>query len=345
MIALNRFSMIGLAALFSLYHVVRGMLTLDAAASPWASIIAMALYLVATGFSLWPSTPRTVPMWVGAVALLTCVAVPVLVTSQLDPSVNNGYATWHVASVGTLLTIIAVRGHAVMAWLGVVFLVVQSLLWGGLVVSVEIGVTGSVMWVAVATVLTRSLARLDLDAADLGAAERKAAAWQAAQLAHESERRVRLTQTNQRAMPVLRNIILTGGDLNEAERDEARVLEAGLRDEIRGRRLLNDEVRSAALAARRRGMTISLLDEGTIDDLDEAERERVLGTVATAIATTDAERMIVRTAPADGSVAVTVVGLRASTDPDESGDTVALWLEIPRSVDAHPESPSERARP
>lgn len=334
MIALNKVSMIALAALFSLYHVVRGLLTLDRAVSPWPSVIGIVIYLIATALALFPATSRKVPVWVALSALATSVAVPLLVTSQLNPTVNNGYATWHVASVGTLLTIIAVRGHTVIAWIGVVFLLVQSLLWGGLLASVEIGVTGSVMWVAVATVLTRSLARLARDAADLGAAERKAAQWQAAQHAHESERRVRLEQTNKRAMPVLRNIILTGGDLNDDERAEARVLEAGLRDEIRGRRLLNDDVRASVLEARRRGTMISLLDEGTIDDLPENDRQRVLSTVATAIAATDAERLIVRTAPADGAVAVTVVGLMPSTDPDEPGDTVTLWLEVPRSVAA-----------
>ncbi|GAB3616087.1 hypothetical protein GCM10027416_06440 [Okibacterium endophyticum] len=332
MIPLNRYTIVALAALFSVYHTVRGVLTLDRADSPWPSVVAIVVYLVATGCALWPVSPTKVPLWVGVVGLVASIAVPLLVTSQLDPAVNNGYATWHVASVGTLLTILAVRGHALLAWVGVGFLLIQTIVWGGPIVSVEVGVTGSVMWVAVANVLTRSLARLAKDADQLADAERRAAQWQASQHAHENERRIRLAQTSRLAQPMLRKIVLEGGELGEAERSEARVLEASLRDEIRGRELLNDDVRASVLAARRRGATVSLLDEGTIDDLDQADRDRVLGTVAQSIAESTAERLIVRTAPADGAVAVTVVGLTPSTDAAEPGDTVTLWLEIPRSV-------------
>ncbi len=44
--------------------------------------------------------------------------------------------------------------------------------------------------------------------------------------------------------------------------------------------------------------------------------------------------MIARTAPADSEVAVTLVALGASTDPDEPGMLVRLWLEIPRKSTA-----------
>ena len=92
--------------------------------------------------------------------------------------------------------------------------------------------------------------------------------------------------------------------------------------------------------ARRRGVVVSLLDEGGIDDLDESDLERVLGELAIAIRGTTADRVIARTVPEGSDVAVTVVGLNS---PDEharalgldSGDDdedVALWLEIPRAV-------------
>ncbi len=95
------------------------------------------------------------------------------------------------------------------------------------------------------------------DAQTLTVAEQEAAKWQAAQDAHEQERRRRLDQTGKRALPMLRDIILAGGELSDAQRIESRVLEAGLRDEIRGRRLLNDRVRNSVLAARRRGTAVA----------------------------------------------------------------------------------------
>ena len=334
MISLNRYTMIALAAAFSFYHVVRGLLTLPQADSPWPSLAAMALYLTATVIALWPSSPTAMPPWLAAFCLATAVTVPLLVTSQLDPTVNNGYATWHVSAIGTLMTITVVRQRELIGWIGVVVLTVQSILWCGLGTSMEIGVTGSLMWVFVAGILTRSLTKVGHDAQTLTVAEQEAAKWQAAQDAHEQERRRRLDQTGKRALPMLRDIILAGGELSDAQRIESRVLEAGLRDEIRGRRLLNDRVRNSVLAARRRGTAVSMLDEGTLDHMPDDELEIVLDTVADAVDRTEADRMIVRTAPADSEVAVTLVALGASTDPDEPGDAVRLWLEIPRESSA-----------
>ncbi|GGF00610.1 hypothetical protein [Mycetocola zhadangensis] len=334
MISLNRWVMLALAAAFSIYHVVRGIMTLGQAGSPWPSLVAMALYLAATVLSLWPTSPTAMPGWLAAFNLGTAVSVPVLVTSELDPLVNNGYATWHVAAIGTLMTIAVVRRQELVGWVGVIFLTVQSILWCGLGTSVQIGITGSLMWVIIASVLTRSLVKVSRDAENLAVAEREAAKWQAAQDAHQGERRRRLDQTAVRALPMLREIILSGGELSEEQRVESRVLEAGLRDEIRGRRLLNDRVRESVLAARRRGTTVSLLDEGTIDDLPEAELSRALDAVADAVDRTEATKMIIRTAPSDTDVAVTLVALGPSTDPAEPGDSVRLWLEIPRGVPA-----------
>ncbi len=330
MISLNRYTMIALAAAFSFYHVVRGLLTLPQADSPWPSLAAMVLYLTATVIALWPTSPTAMPPWLAAFCLATAVTVPLLVTSQLDPTVNNGYATWHVSAIGTLMTITVVRRRELVGWIGVVFLTVQSILWCGLGTSMEIGVTGSLMWVFVAGILTRSLAKVGHDAQTLTVAEQEAAKWQAAQDAHEQERRTRLDQTGKRALPMLRDIILAGGELSDAQRIESRVLEAGLRDEIRGRRLLNDRVRNSVLAARRRGTAVSMLDEGTLDHMPDDELAIVLDAVADAVDRTEADRMIVRTAPIDSDVAVTLVALGASTDPDEPGDAVRLWLEIPR---------------
>jgi hypothetical protein len=346
MIRISRYTMLALAALFSLYHVFRGVITLGVPESPWPSVAAMVLYAVATTISLWPTAPVQMPVWLAFFNLATSIALCLLVTSELDPAMNNGYATWHVASVGTLMTITAARRREWTAWVGVAFLAVQSVVWasgalqpgeavlvGGVQRAAEIGVTGSIVWVAFSIVIARALARAARDAEKLVLAERAAVNWQAAQDAHFTERARRLDDASRLAGPTLRRIVLTGGDLSASEREEARLLEAGLRDEIRGRRLLNDDVRREVLAARRRGTTVSLLDEGTMDDLPEADVDRVLGVVASSVAHTKTERLIIRTAPMDSAAAVTMVGLSkpapGAEDPD---DDVDLWREIPRSI-------------
>jgi hypothetical protein len=301
---------------------------------------------VATTMSLWPTSPVQMPLWLGFFNLATSIALSLLVTSELDPGSNNGYATWHVASIGTLMTITAARRREWTAWAGVAFLAVQSVVWAagalepgetlllvGLQQAAEIGVTGSVVWVSFSIVIARALARAGRDAEKLVLAERAAVDWQAAQDAHFTERARRLDEASRLAGPTLRRIVLSGGDLTVEEREEARLLEAGLRDEIRGRRLLNDDVRREVLAARRRGTTVSLLDEGTMDELPEVDVDRVLAVVASTVAETKTERLIIRTAPIDSAAAVTLVGLsKPAPGSDDPDDDVDLWREVPRTL-------------
>ena len=338
MITVPRGLILSLAALFSAYHVILALYSLDAPTSPVPPLIAILLYVVATAMSLWPTNPARMSLALAFFNVAVCIAVPLLVGSQLDGSVpDNGYATWYVAAVGTLMTITATRRRAALAWVGVAFLVAHTLIWAGAGALASMGVIGSVVWVFVAVTLARALAKAGRDARQYGLAEREATEWQAAQDAHLYERQVRLAQTIRLAAPMLRRIVLEGGALTDAERQECRHLEAAIRDEIRGRKLLNDAVRHEVMAARRRGATVTLLDEGGIDDLRGVDLQIVLNTLADAMAATTAATIIARTA-ADGSgTAVTVVGIK-SPDPrlsalgqDSPDEEVDLWLEIPRS--------------
>ncbi|MFO7691420.1 MAG: hypothetical protein R6W83_12865 [Cryobacterium sp.] len=326
-----------LAALFSVYHVVLGVYALHVPERTGPVMVAMAVYLGATLLSLWPAGPVRMPRVLAFFILAVCVALPLLVGSQLDGARDdNGYATWYVAAIGTLLTITATRKRGGIAWLGVLFLVGHTLVWAGPGALGPIGVIGSAVWVAAAVLMSRALAKAGRDAAQFGRADMEATRWQAAQEAHLYERTVRLAFTNRMALPMLRRIMSGGDTLDDAERLECRFLEAAIRDEIRGRRLLNDAVRHEVMVARRRGAIVTLLDEGGIDDLDAATVEDVLHQLAAAIRGSAADTIIARTATEATGTAVTVVGL-CSVDPsvaalglESSGDEVELWREIPR---------------
>lgn len=337
MIAVPRWLMLMLAVMFSAYHVILGISSLDVPRNPWPAIVALVLYVIATVLSLWPVERMRMSDWLAAFDLGVSIAIPLLVTSQLDAGAENGYATWYVAAVGTLMTIAAARRQLVIAWVGVAVLAVQTVLWAGFPALGALGVVGSIVWVAIAHMLTAALATAARDAQRYAQAEREAAAWQAAQDAHVFEGRMRLAHTNRIAAPMLRRIADRGGVLTDEQRRECRMLEAAIRDEIRGRMLLTDGVRLEVQRARERGVIVTLLDEGGIDDLDEPVRERVLSRLADAIATSNADRIIARTA-ADGSeIAVTVVGLLVPEGPtvtagDAEDAEVELWLEIPRDA-------------
>ena len=345
-IGVPRIIIVGIAGLFSVYHVVLGVLMLDRPDTIAPVIVAMVLYLAATVLSLARFGPSRMPLWMAAFNVGVVVALPLLVTGELDAQREggNGYATWYVAAVGTLMTITSTRRRHLFAWIGTAFLVVQTVVWAGPQALISIGVVGSVSWVVISNVISRSIAKASKDARRFAFAEREAADWQAAQEAHVFERQFRLGQTSSMALPMLRRIQESGGELTDQERRECLNLEGGIRDEIRGRNLLNDAVREQVMKARRRGAVVTLLDEGGIDGLGEAARDRVLNRLAAAVRDSAADKIIVRTADDSSPVAVTVVGLlsagddRASAlgqnaqDGEDDDDQVDLWLEIPRAI-------------
>jgi hypothetical protein len=335
-ISLPRIPVLALGALFSAYHLVLAAYNLGTPARLGPVLAAMGLYAIATVMSLWPKSPVAMPYWLASFNVGVAATMCFLVTSQLDPGIDNSYGTWHVAAIGTLMTITAVRRRFVFAWAGTAVLALQTLVWAGPAALATMGVIGSVVWVAVSHMLSHALTKASRDARQFAVAEREAADWQAAQEAHLYERQFRLAQTSRVSLPMLQRIALSGGDITEEERQECFALEGALRDEIRGRRLLNDAVREQIMIARRSGSSVQLLDEGGLDDLDEAALERVLNRLAEVLTGVETDRLIIRAVPAGSETAVTVVGLRtggssASAISDDHDDEVALWAEIPRA--------------
>lgn len=343
-IGVPRALIVTMAALFSGYHIVLGLYTIDIPSNPLAVLAAMVLYALASTISLLPGQPERMPVWMAALNVAVCVSMTLLITPQLDPTREGGlgYATWYVAAIGTLLTITSTRKRHLFAWVGIALLVVQTVWWGGPGLLLGTGVIGSAAWVAISHILSRALAKASLDANRFAQAEREATDWQAAQEAHLYERQFRLGQTSTMAAPMLRVIERSRGELSDEQRRECIYLEAAIRDEIRGRELLNDAVRAQVMAARRRGATVTLFDEGGLDGMDLDARDRILDQLAGAIRSTGARRIIARTAPADSDIAVTVVGLTpvgdgsardlgSAEEEDDEDDAVDLWLEIPRA--------------
>ncbi len=344
-IIVSRSLILVLAGTFSGFHVLLGIYALvafDYSYYPGPVLVGMALYVLTTVIVLLPGRSSQLPIWLAVFALAVSIALPLLVTSMLeaDRPGGNGYATWYVAAVGTLLTIIATRRRPGFAWAGIAALVVHTVVWVGPAGLGGLGVIGSATWVGVSHIITITLARAQRDSKRLALAERGATEWQAAQEAHLNERQFRLGQTSVMALPMLRTIQRSHGDLTPAQRAECLHLEGAIRDEIRGRKLLNDAVREQVMLARRRGTTVTLLDEGGIDDLADRDLDRVLTAVAGALRDTTADKVIVRTVAEGSETAVTVVGLRSSDDGSASllgrdsgeDDEVDLWLEIPRSL-------------
>jgi hypothetical protein len=281
---------------------------------------------------------RTVvmPTWLAALDIGVAVVVVLAVAGTLEPHApENGYATWYVGAVGSLLTIVAVRRHTGLAWLGLALLALHTVVWAGPVGLLQLGVPGDLIWVAIADLVTRAMERAAGEVRSYAAAERETVEWQAAQDAHHYERQVRLGQTARTALPMLTRIVQNHGELDAADRQECRVLEQSIRDEIRGRRLLNDAVREQVLAHRRRGAMVQVLDDGGVDDVPPELLDAVLQRAARELEGLTSDRIVLRTAPKGSPKAVTVVAISSSSEAsalglDDEDEQVDLWLELDR---------------
>ncbi|MGD8195624.1 hypothetical protein ACEXQB_014120 [Herbiconiux sp. P18] len=361
MISIPRLLLVGLAAIFSAFHLVLGISALDVPANPWPGLVAMLLYALATVFSLVPSTRARMPAGVAAGNVAVTAVSLILVLPQLEPHAQNGYATWIVGAIGTLMTITVVRQRPLFAWTGIGVMIVGMLAWVGDPFALPaLGVIGGPVWVGIGHAATAAIVRATRDARLFELAEQRAVEWQAQEQAEFFERRVRLAQMDRTVAPMLKAIIASDGRLDEEERQECLHLEAAMRDEIRGRRLLDDRVRREVMEARRRGVEVTLLDDGGIDDLDRAQHARVTAVIAEQIGGSTADRLVVRTGRPEDDVAVTIVGLRdAPAGEGGEGDDamvggvgqleeeaeLELWLEVPREAGTEKEPGTDRNRP
>ena len=244
-------------------------------------------------------------------------------------SSSASHATWYLGAVGAVLTIMCARHRPIHAWIGIGVLALESSLAIGLVHALASGLVGSAVWVAVAQLLMVFTDRAYRDTARLAALQQATSAWQASQAVRRQERRRRVQYALAVAGPVLSRVIAAEGVLNDEERTEARLAEGRLRDELRGARLLDDDVRETINAARLRGATVTVFDEGGLDEIEAGDLDAVRRELAETLRETDAARIIIRTAP-DPRVAVTIVGRSASDAGLTEEDDLQLWKEIPR---------------
>jgi len=318
--------------------ITSAVLSLPTSQHPDRVLVAVGLFVLAFGLTLL-DRGAVLNGLVSGLNAGVGFAMALLCASGLQASASPGDEHWYIPAAGCLLVLTMVRRRPAHAWIGTVLVVAQTLLWAGFDGAVDLGAAPMALWVAAAYFGVRSLSHAMRDIQQFARSEREAVEWQAAQDAHHFERQVRLTQTSRVALPMLRHIAEVEGDLDEAARQECRVLEQTIRDEIRGRRLLNEAMRDQVIEHRRRGAFVQVLDDGGLDDVDPALMEPILDDVAAKLAHVRSDRIIIRTAPKGSDKSVTVVAITidetaAALGLEDEGEEVDLWLELPRPIPA-----------
>lgn len=316
MIKLSRTAITFFSLAFGVYHAFLGLLNLEHYDEPEFVVAAAALYLFALVFTLADYPGLKLKDYKAAVGLIIAMLIPLLMAASVTPDHIDSHTTWHVAGIATLMAIIALRQHKVMAWFGVGLMCLQVLIWGGWGVLFNAGIIGALMLVAAAHAASVTMAATAKAVVDFREQALATAAATAAKSAARIERQSRVEQALEAALPLLNKIERLDGNLGDADKKQALALEAMLRDQIRGRHFDSPELLGEIASARKRGVEVQVLDDGGLEQLAEGERQRILTEVAKQVATVQMGKLVIRSV-ADEKWVVTVTASRPGTDaPD-----------------------------
>lgn len=321
MIRVPRWLVSTLSVFFSVFHAVLGYAALSEYKNPIQGAVAVTLYLVAVVATAVFYRGLKLPVAQALANLAVSIFVPYLTNLNLNPGEASTHSTWYVIGIATLLAGTAVRQQVVIAWIGIVILAFQEILWAGFVIGWQTGLAGALLLVFAGHAISRGIERAAKEAERYTQQALEDAKQIVVSSVAAGERRQRLDFALAGALPMLKIIETQNGKLDDSQKNSARLLEASLRDEIRGRELINDQVRSAARAARERGVEVVILDEGGVDQMPLSQKQEILEKVCAAIENIKDGRVTLR-APVGEAWNVTLVATRPGiAKPD-------VWLKF-----------------
>ena len=321
MIRVPRWLVSTLSALFSIFHAVLGYAAVTEYKNPTQGVIAVSLYLLAVIATAAFYRGLKIPISQALINLAVSIFVPYLINLNLEPEQASAHSTWYVIGIATLLAGTAVRQQVAVAWIGIVILALQEILWAGFLLGWQTGLAGALMLVFAGHAISKGIENAAKSALlyTQQALENETQLVVSQVAAAERKQRLELALSGAKAM--LELIESRNGELKDFEKNEARLLEASLRDEIRGRELMNDEVRAATRAARERGIEVAILDEGGLDQMSISDKNEILSKACVAINYVEQGRITLR-APIGEAWRVTLVATKPGVaKPD-------VWLKF-----------------
>lgn len=311
--------------LFTFSHAILGFGWLDKYSNQALTLFAFGLYLVCAVTSIVLYHGLTLPTAHAIVTVTAAAVIPILCYSQLkveDLSPGGSYLTWFIGATATMLAVVALRGRLVLSLIGLLIVIAETLAWGGLDVVSNVGLIGAFQLVGAAAAVSIGLQTSIRAAKKYGELASLVEAQTARQTASRLERKNRIESALRAAQPVLQRIIDLRGKLSEADRYELLLTEFALRDEVQGGNLLDNGVRIAIRDARRRGVEVTLFDDGGMDEASSEDANAIRNSIARAIDSADTGTVAVR-APKGETFMVSITSQR----PTEDGPY--LWLRLP----------------
>jgi hypothetical protein len=299
--------------LYSCYHAWLGLSSLYAYSLPQIAILLIALYVAISFLSIAYGKSLRIPGWMALTNLLFTAVVTAIFSRIIVVNEPASYATWFVVGLATLMGITSFRGHVFLGWLGFLVIADQIVVWGGVGTLLNAGVVGALLMVFAGNAAGYAIRTAEKQANEAIRIQQSLEMNSAGRSSARRFRQERIQLTLQKAEPLLSVIVSKNGKLSKTEAEQAKLLEAELRDLIRGRGLVNDRVSEAANRARSRGVKVELLDEGGLENVEDSERNEILERVAQAIDGVNDGKITVRS-PQGETWRVTIAAMSPSRD-------------------------------
>lgn len=292
--------------LFTVTSAVLAVWNLDDVRSPWPTLASLFL-LSGVTFALTLDSGDRLSL---PVTVFTMAFGPIAVTSISWQVIVGGYSQWYFGAGTVALFFVAVRGRIMLAWVGFVLMAVPFAVWGATTQSglaAALGLTArQAAIVVVGTLFALGLKRTSDQIERLALDTSARATAEAANRAKAAERTERLAALDEIATPLLVRLV-GDAELTGEEREELAIAEAALRDGLRARALSVPVVADAARQARRRGVSVTLLDDSTPGALSADDLERATEATATALRDAVDGQVTARLLPPGRELVATIV--------------------------------------
>lgn len=320
MISINRAIASILPFVYALYLPIQSMF-LPGFGSRYLEIIALVIYVYAATASLLLFRGLPLPRWQAFFNLGAALALPTLVIAQRELVDDHTVGAWVVMGTALILTATAVRQQARLALIGIAVLIGVLIVEYGQGAIATAGLAGALVFVLAGLAVSRGIARATRESEKFRAKEIETRTKIAELEAASRERQQQLSQVLGTAVPLLSVIKDSQGPLNDDLRQSAKLVEATLRDNLRGRDLLNRAMSNEVQRLRNLGVEVLILDEGGTQNLSPLERDQLLNKAVEALQVVTQGRVTIRS-PKGEDFRLTVV----ATIPGQAQPVLSLRL-------------------
>lgn len=320
MISLNRAVISLLPFIYAMYLPIQSIFV-PGFSSRGLEIAALAIYVYVSAATLLLFKGLRLPRWQAWLNLGAAGFIPGLVILQRTDINDQSIGAWMVMGTALVLTATAVRQQARVALIGLGVLLGILIVQYGLPGLAASGLAGALVFVLAGLGVSRGIARTTRETEKFRAIELESISRIAELDAAAKERQQRLAQVLGTAVPLLSVIKDAQGPIDEELKQSARLVEATLRDNLRGRDLLNPAMSKEVQRLRNLGCEVLILDEGGTALLTPAERDALLQKAVDALQIVQSGRVTIRSPKAE-EFKLTVV----ATKPGQAEPVISIRL-------------------